>query len=229
MDAREIFNGAFAFYYEKVINRISSPIKVNKWRSVLVSEVSALCPKAKFVMDCCSGAGNVGELYLKTNPEALLINCDISKPLLRLAKKRLASRASYVCADNRFFPVKDSSLDILFSSFCVRNSLAPLLTVKEAVRVLKPKGVWGILDFFRIDRSNIYTTANRFVFKSFMNVGKLLAPSHSGAIDYLFESIKRFYSVEEFLGILEDNGFNISVVKSFMGGIAHVVVAVKKG
>jgi len=227
MDAREIFNGTFAFYYEKVINRISGPIKVNRWRLSLVKSVSALCPKAKLVMDCCSGAGNVGAFYLAENPEAVLINCDISKPLLGLAKRRFGRRAFYVCSDNRFFPVKSSIFDILFSSFCVRNSLQPLLTIREATRVLKPRGVWGILDFFRVDRNNLYAAANRLIFRSFMNINKLFAPSHSGAIDYLFESIENFYSVEEFIDILKENGFDVVKVRSFMGGIAHAIVAVK--
>ena len=227
MDAREIFNSPFAIYYEKVINRISAP-RVNKWRLSLIRGVSALRPDAKFVMDFCSGAGNVGELYLKENPNAVLVNCDISKPLLGLAKARFEKRAHYVCADNRFFPVKSSSLDVLFSSFCVRNSLNPLLTVKEASRVLKEGGVWGVLDFFRLNKRNIFVTANDIVFKSFMSISKLFAPSHSGAIDYLFESIDSFYSVEEFSSILECNGFEVVEVKSFMGGIAHAVIAVKK-
>ena len=98
MDAREIFNSPFAIYYEKVINRISS-LRVKKWRLRLVKKVASFSPKAKIAMDFCSGAGNVGELYLKENPEAVLINCDISRPLLGLAKDRLSKRANYVCAD----------------------------------------------------------------------------------------------------------------------------------
>jgi ubiquinone/menaquinone biosynthesis C-methylase UbiE len=226
MDAREIFNSPFAIYYEKVINRISS-LRVKKWRLRLVKKVASFSPKAKIAMDFCSGAGNVGELYLKENPEAVLINCDISRPLLGLAKDRLSKRAYYVCADNRFFPVKSSSLDVLFSSFCVRNSLNPILTVKEAFRVLKGGGVWGILDFFRVKKRNVLTTANGIVFKSFMSMNKLFIPSHSKAIDYLFKSIRSFYSMEEFCEILKNSGFKVVEVESFMGGIAHTVIAIK--
>jgi len=163
----------------------------------------------------------------KENPEAVLINCDISRPLLGLAKDRLSKRAYYVCADNRFFPVKSSSLDVLFSSFCVRNSLNPILTVKEAFRVLKGGGVWGILDFFRVKKRNVLTTANGIVFKSFMSMNKLFIPSHSKAIDYLFKSIRSFYSMEEFCEILKNSGFKVVEVESFMGGIAHTVIAIK--
>jgi len=225
VDAREIFNSPFALYYEKVINRISA-LRVNRWRLNLVKGVASLRPEAKFVMDFCSGAGNVGELYLKENPKAILVNCDVSKPLLGLAKDRFKGRAYCVCADNRFFPVKDSSVDVLFSSFCVRNSLNPILTVKEAFRVLKEGGVWGILDFFRISRRDIFVIANDVIFKSFMSMSKLLAP-RSEAIDYLFKSIDSFYSVEEFIAILKGNNFDVVKVRSFMGGIAHSVIALK--
>ena len=228
MEAREIFNSSFAIYYEKVINRISSPIQVNRWRTSLVRRVRAFCPDARLVMDFCSGAGDVGKIFLRGNPDALFINCDISRPLLELAKERLGKRAFYVCSDNKFFPVKDSILDVLFSSFCVRNSSQPLLTIREAFRVLRSRGVWGILDFFRVDSANFATVANNLVFRSFMNMNKILAPSHSEAIDYLFESIKNFYSVEEFVEVLRENGFEVAEVKSFMGGIANTVIAVKR-
>jgi len=102
------------------------------------------------------------------------------------------------------------------------------LTIREAFRVLRSRGVWGILDFFRVDSANFATVANNLVFRSFMNMNKILAPSHSEAIDYLFESIKNFYSVEEFVEVLRENGFEVAEVKSFMGGIANTVIAVKR-
>ncbi len=228
MKAKEIFNSSFAVYYERIINKISSSVQVNRWRNALVREALILKPNAKFVVDCCSGAGNVGKIYLKKNPNATVINCDISKPLLKLAKKRLKEKAYYIMADNRFFPLKENSVDTLFSSFCVRNSQDPLTTIKEAKRVLKPGGVWCILDFFKPEERSFYSLANNLIFRSFMNLNKLLAPCHSEAIDYLFSSIESFYSLREFKEILWNSGFEIMDVKNFMGGVASNVVAIKR-
>ncbi|MEO2083758.1 MAG: class I SAM-dependent methyltransferase, partial [Desulfurobacteriaceae bacterium] len=171
------------------------------------------------------GAGNVGKFYLKENPEALLINCDISTPLLKLAKKRFGKNASYIRSDNRFFPLKEGSVDVLFSSFCVRNSPNPELTVSEAFRVLKPGAVWAILDFFKLDDRSICSAANNLIFRSFMKVNSIV---NREAIEYLFESIERFYTVKEFKGLLEDSGFEVTEVKRFMGGVANTVIAVRR-
>ena len=230
MKVKEIFNSDFAIYYEKVINRLSSPIQIDRWRKVLVKGAVTFCPNATTVVDCCSGAGNVGKFYLKENPDASLINCDISKPLLGLAKENFTNRKNvfYVCSDNRFFPIKDDSVDILFSSFCVRNSPEPLLTVEEARRVIKTGGVWAILDFFKLENEDFCTAANNLIFRSFMKLNKIVVPSHSEAINYLFESIENFYTIKKFREILLEFGFNVVKLEEFMGGIASVLIAIKK-
>ncbi len=230
MKVKEIFNSDFAIYYEKVINRLSSPIQIDRWRKVLVKGAATLCPNATTIVDYCSGAGNVGEFYLRENPDANLINCDISRPLLGLAKENFTGRKNvfYICSDNRFFPIKDNSVDILFSSFCIRNSPEPLLTVEEARRVIKMGGVWAILDFFKLEREDFCTAANNLIFKSFMKLNKIAVPSYSEAIDYLFESIENFYTVKKFKEILLEFSFNVVKLKEFMGGIAIVLIAIKK-
>ncbi|WP_456435511.1 class I SAM-dependent methyltransferase [Thermovibrio ammonificans] len=228
MVVKRIFNGKFAHYYENVINRISSPLYTDRWRRSLVDKVVELLPNAKTVIDCCSGAGNVGKLFLKKNPGVKLLNCDISKPLLKMAKERLKEKAFYVCSDNRFYPIKSNSVDVIFSSFCVRNSPDPLLTIGESFRVLKRGGLLAVLDFFRNDSLSPVYLINSALFRSFMEANKLVSKEAKEAIEYLFESIERFFTKEEFLEILRGTGFTPLHVKDFMGGIATTIVAVKE-
>lgn len=227
MEVKEIFNSDFAVYYEKVINRLSSPVQVNRWRRYLIREALSVAQNPKVVVDFCSGAGNIGELLLKESPQFKVVNCDISKPLLRLAKERLKNKGSYICSDNRFFPLRDSSVDVLFSSFCVRNSPNPELTVLEASRVLKEGGVWAVLDFFKPHKESVYFTVNNLMFKGFMSLTKFTT-RRKEAIDYLFESIENFYTLEEFVELLEKNGFSVVSVREFMGGVAEGVIAKKE-
>ena len=227
MNVEEIFNSDFAIYYEKVINRLSSPVQVNRWRRALIKGALSVIPNPEVIVDFCSGAGNVGELLLKERPELRIINCDISKPLLQLAKERLRENGSYVCSDNRFFPIKSTSVDILFSSFCVRNSSNPLLTLSESLRVLRRGGLWAILDFFRPERKDLLFKFNSYLFKGFMKLNKLATRS-SEAIDYLFESIERFFTLSQFRKTLEENGFKVLTAIEFMGGVAGGVIAIKE-
>ena len=228
MIVKDIFNGSFASYYEKVINRLSSPLYVNRWRRSLVRGALALKPQPEVVVDFCSGAGNVGEFLLQEVPGCKLINCDISLKLLKMAKERVGSRAYNVCSDNRFFPLKGNSIDILFSSFCVRNSPQVELTVREAKRCLKKGGIWAILDFFKVKDRNFCTSANEAIFKSFMELNKFVSKENRKAIDYLFESIEKFMTVNEFKELLSEEGFEVAEVKNFMGGIASTVIGIKR-
>jgi len=231
MEVKEIFNGGFALYYEKVINRLSSPIYVNRWRRALIRGALTFCREPKVVVDCCCGAGNVGTLFLKSlkrKKPPLLINCDISEKLLKMAKENLKERGRYLRSDNRFFPLKGKVVDLLFSSFCVRNSPEVVKTVKEAARTLKPRGVWAILDFFKLEKKSLSTLTNQALFKSFMNLNRLVSEENRRAIDYLFESIEKFMSVREFKALLEEEGFEVAEVKNYMGGIASTVIAIKR-
>ncbi|WP_457678536.1 class I SAM-dependent methyltransferase [Thermovibrio sp.] len=228
MVVKEIFNGKFAVYYEKVINRFSSPIYVNRWRKALIRGALTLIKNPKLVVDCCSGAANVGSLLLKEVKGIKLINCDISRELLKMAKGNLKEKAYYVLSDNRFFPLKSSCVDILFSSFCVRNSPEVELTVKEAQRCIRSRGVLAILDFFKLKEKSFCTITNEKLFRSFMGLNKLISEENRKAIDYLFNSIDRFLTVQEFKELLEENGFEVNEIKNFMGGIASTVIATKR-
>ncbi|SMO79660.1 demethylmenaquinone methyltransferase / 2-methoxy-6-polyprenyl-1,4-benzoquinol methylase [Balnearium lithotrophicum] len=229
MKVKKIFNGSFAYYYENVINRISSSIQVNRWRKKLVDGALSINPSPHLVVDFCSGAGNIGEFLLKRAPKTKLVNCDISKPLLLMAKRKLNGKALYVCSDNRFFPIKGESVDIVFSSFCVRNSPEPEKTLEEVKGVLKTGGVFAVLDFFKPEEKNGSFNLNRCIFNQFMKINTLLSNANREAINYLFESIENFCSVSEFMKILRMYGFTIKKVENFMGDVATNIIAVKGG
>jgi demethylmenaquinone methyltransferase/2-methoxy-6-polyprenyl-1,4-benzoquinol methylase len=180
------------------------------------------------VVDCCSGAGDIGEILLKRSFKVKLINCDISKILLSMAKNKSNGTAFYICSDNRFFPFKKGSVDVIFSSFCIRNSQEPKRTLKEIKRVLKPGGVLAVLDFFKPERRDLFLCLNECIFHSFMDINKFVSELNRKAIDYFFSSINNFYTLSEFKQILIDYGFNLKKIETFMGGIAANFIAVKK-
>lgn len=223
--AREIFNSRFSLYYERVINKIASPLIVNRWRKFLIEESLKIVPTPKRVADLCSGAGNIYELF-PLKGKITFINLDASLPLLNLGREKF-KETYFVRCDNKFLPLKGESIEVLFSSFCVRNSTQPLKTVKEVYRVLKPNGVWAILDFFPPKNGELNYRFNFFWFKIFMKIHSLLSLQNKEAIDYLFGSIKNFYKPEEFLKILSSEGFEVIRAKPFMGGVAWAIILQK--
>ncbi len=219
---KRIFNSSFAVYYENIINKISSPIYVDRWRKKIVRSAFKLKPKSSLIVDYCSGAGNIGKYVLREKEDILMINVDISKPLIKRAKENLR-KAQSVCADNVHMPLKTESVDIIFSSFCIRNSPAPERTIEEVYRTLKPGGLWAILDFFRSEKRAIYYLLNEFIFKSFMKFNMLSGKQQKEAIDYLFKSIENFYTLGEFKKKI-DNCFEVEFEDGFMGGVANGII-----
>jgi demethylmenaquinone methyltransferase/2-methoxy-6-polyprenyl-1,4-benzoquinol methylase len=222
--APEIFNSNFSYYYERIINKISSPLVVNRWREFLIEESLKCIPTPQRVLDLCSGAGNIYRLFpLKGKVSSF--NLDISFPLLKLAKDELNDKkVHFIRADNKAIPIKGNSFDIVFSSFCVRNSSDKLKTVEEIYRILKPDGIWAILDFFPPSNGDLNYRFNLLVFKTFMKIHSRFGENNREAIDYLFSSIKNFYKPKEFEKILNQKGFKVLKKKPFMGGLAWAII-----
>jgi len=81
--------------------------------------------------------------------------------------------------------------------------------------------------FKKRDYTPLYAL-NCAIFRSFMEANKLISEEAKEAIEYLFDSIEKFYTKEEFLELLSSFGFKPVVTKEFMGGIAATIVAVKE-
>ncbi len=224
---KTLFETDFAIYYERFINRVSSLFFVNRWRRGMVEETLRLSETSDTVLDFCSGVGDVAEQFLKVRTPKLFINCDISLPLLRMGRERLRGKAFFVRADNRWFPVKGGSIDILFTSFCVRHSPEPERTVDEAFRSLKGKGVWGNIEFFRPESKPIGYRLSHAMFLSFLKFNMLIAPKYAESFREFERSIEGFYSVGEFKKLMESKGFKVKTVKPLFNGLAHMTVAVK--
>ncbi len=225
---KNLFETDFALYYERFVNKVSSLFFVNRWRKLMIRESLKVSRENRVVVDFCSGVGDVGRELLNISKPDILINCDLSMLLLKMGREKLKGKGIYfVRADNRYFPIKKSSTDVLFTSFCVRHSPDPERTVKEAFTVLKNGGVWGNMEFFRSESKPIGYRISELMFSSFINFNRLIAPKYSEEFKSFFKSIKEFYTVSEFKDLLENEGFDVVNIKPVMNGMAHITVAVK--
>ena len=138
---RSLFND-LAPSYDR-LNRLFSLGMDVGWRKQLVAAIARQNPTK--ILDLACGSGDVTTLLRKALPRAQVVGLDFSRPLLAQAKDRgLAELAE---ADALKLPFADRSFDAVTIAFGLRNFSDRAAGLKEIGRVLKPGGVFGLLEF----------------------------------------------------------------------------------
>ena len=140
-DVQSLF-GQLARHYD-LFNRIFSFGMDIGWRKHLVAAVARQNPTR--ILDLACGSGDVTTMLQEALPRAQVVGLDFSRPLLTQAKGRgLAELAE---ADALKLPFADRSFDAVTIAFGLRNFSDRAGGLKEIARVLRPGGVFGLLEF----------------------------------------------------------------------------------
>lgn len=125
------------------------------WRRRLVR---AACPKIQQrVLDLCCGTGDVVFSFLKHSSTQHVTGLDISEPMIELARQKQQKYAKKVWLRNKTIDWKvgnaaqidlpDQSIDFVTCAFGIRNVTDRRSMLKEASRLLKPRGRVLVLEF----------------------------------------------------------------------------------
>ena len=71
----------------------------------------------------------------------LRVGVDVSRQMLMNARGIDASSIHLLCADADFLPLRDGTFDSAFAFTVLQNMPNPTLTLREMLRVVRPKGV----------------------------------------------------------------------------------------
>ena len=117
-------------------------------------------------------------------------------------------------------PINDNSFDFYSISYGIRNVTNINLTLKEALRVLKPGGRFMCLEFSKIDNEFL-----DFLYKQYSKtipfIGKLIVGSDK-PYKYLVDSIEKFYNQEELVKLMHHNGFSNIEYRNVSNGISAI-------
>jgi malonyl-CoA O-methyltransferase len=96
----------------------------------------------RIILDVGCGTGYATRILQKQYRGAQIIGIDLAKDMLQLAQdqKGWFSRQHYICADAQAIPLKDASVDLIFSNLTLQWCPDLLMTFCELFRVLKPGG-----------------------------------------------------------------------------------------
>jgi demethylmenaquinone methyltransferase/2-methoxy-6-polyprenyl-1,4-benzoquinol methylase len=214
--------------YDSLNRVISFGIDV-KWRKKVLKIVSDAKPK--IILDIATGTGDLAILMAQTNAEKI-IGLDISAGMLEVGKKKLEEKKlsdiiELVLADSEKIPFEDNYFDAITVSFGVRNFENLEKGFAEILRVLKPNGVFVILETSVPDRTP-YKQGYKFYTRNILPIiGKLFSKDNS-AYGYLSESAAAFPYGEALNNILRKIGFIDVVALPQTFGVATIYSASKK-
>lgn len=214
--------------YDNLNRVISFGIDV-KWRKKVLKIVSD--SKPKIILDIATGTGDLAILMARSNAEKM-IGLDISAGMLEVGRKKveekkLSDRIELVLGDSENMPFEDNYFDAITVGFGVRNFENLEKGFAEILRVLKPDGVFVILETSVPDKTP-YKQGYRFYTKNILPViGKLFSKDNS-AYGYLSESAAAFPYGEALNNILRKIGFIDVVAMPQTFGVATIYSASKK-
>jgi len=214
--------------YDSLNRVISFGIDV-KWRKKVLKIVSD--SKPKIILDIATGTGDLAILMTETNAEKI-IGLDISDGMLevgriKIKQKNLNARIEMVLADSENMPYADNYFDAITVAFGVRNFENLERGLAEILRVLKPNGVFVILET-SVPEKFPFKQGYRFYSSTMLPlIGKLFSKDDS-AYQYLSDSASIFPFGEALNNILRKVGF-IEVKSSPQTfGVATIYTATKK-
>jgi len=210
------------------LNRVISFGVDVKWRKKVVQLVADKQPES--ILDIATGTG---DLIINMAPTGAkrLVGLDLSEGMLSVGRKKIATktlddRIEMIQGDSENLPFKDSSFDAITVAFGVRNFETLDKGLTEIYRVLKPGGIFVVLET---------SVPTKFPFKQGYNfhskvilptVGKLFSKDKK-AYGYLSESANAFPFGEAFNNILRKIGFTDVTHQPQTFGVATIYSATK--
>ncbi len=190
------------------LNRVISFGIDIKWRKKVVKTVGKSKPNR--ILDVATGTGDLAINLSKTGAEEI-IGLDISTGMLEIGKQKIAQQKlsdiiTMVKGDSENLPYNDNYFDAITVAFGVRNFENLEKGLSEIFRVLKPGGVFVVLETSQPTKTPYKQGFKIYSTKILPLIGRLFSKDKS-AYSYLSKSAAAFPYGEAFNNILKKIGF----------------------
>lgn len=214
--------------YDGLNRVISFGIDV-KWRKKVLTLVASKNPDR--ILDIATGTGDLAILMAETKATEI-IGLDISAGMLEVGKQKIAAkkldpRVKMVLGDSESMPFEDNYFDAITVAFGVRNFETLEKGLTDILRVLKPGGIFVILET-SVPTKTPFKQGYRLYSKYMLPlIGRLFSKDGS-AYAYLSESASVFPYGEALNNILRKVGFIDVKNMPQTFGVATIYSASKK-
>ena len=194
------------------------------WKKKFVEIINP--KKNEMIIDIGSGTGDIAKNILKTKFNGELHLLDLNSQMLNIGKSTIRKNKNVYfhqgnAEDLKF---KNNTFDKYAIAFCLRNITNIEKSIEEALRVLKPGGIYFCLEFSSPNSILTSELYKKYRTRTLPLIGKLIAKNKE-AYKYLSESIDLFPNQEKLKFIIEKIGFSsVSYINLFDG-----IVAIHKG
>ena len=213
--------------YDHLNRVISFGIDV-KWRKKVVKTI--LEKKPESILDIATGTGDLAISFAEAGAPKV-IGLDISEGMLAVGRKKIAEaslqeKVKLIQADSENLPFAHETFDAISVAFGVRNFDNLEKGLLEIYRVLKPNGIFVVLET-SVPTKTPFKQGYNFYTKNILPViGKLFSKDRE-AYSYLCESAASFPYGENFNNILRKIGFINVEDRPQAFGAASIYVASK--
>ena len=211
-----------------LLNHLLS-VNIDKvWRKNVIKKIKQFKPKS--ILDIATGTADFAIAASKIE-DAEITGIDISEGMLSIGRKKiqkrdLTKRISLIKADSEDLPFDDNSFDAAIVAFGVRNFENLERGLSEIVRVLKPGGVFFILEFSKPEKTPFKQLYHIYFNRILPTVGRLISKDRN-AYAYLPESVNEFPYGKKFTAVLAKVGLIKNTFYPQTFGIATIYEAHK--
>jgi demethylmenaquinone methyltransferase / 2-methoxy-6-polyprenyl-1,4-benzoquinol methylase len=225
---REMFT-SIAPRYDLLNHLLSFNVDRLWWRRTARSFAPILSQPDSQILDLCCGTGDMTFALRKQagdrHPQIVgadfshaMLQRACSKSLDKMATNGKSATPGWIEADALCLPFPSEHFSLVTSAFGFRNLADYDAGLCEIVRVLKPGGECGILDFS--EPKGLMGNLYRIYFKQVLpRVGTMLS-GVSGPYEYLPNSVERFPEPHEMLDRMRRAGFREASWTPYTFGIA---------
>lgn len=218
--------------YDKT-NAILSFQMHHRWNRLLVERaVSPHHPQC--YLDLCSGTGEIAFTYLKQAQHpctAFLL--DFSEGMLKCAQKKAEKLSlsfnhslNFIQADAQSIPLDQGTVDCASMAYGIRNIKDPGASMAEVLRVLKPGGIWGILELTQPSHP-LLKIGHSLYLRTLVPLLGYCFSANQEAYQYLCNSIHSFIKPQKLKQQLMETGFGEVEILPLSGGISTILIAKK--
>lgn len=193
------------------------------WRKRAINRLKTFLPKN--IIDIATGTADFA-IEASKIAGSKITGVDISEGMLNIGRKKISKKGldktiNLVKADSESLPFKHETFDAATVGFGVRNFENLELGLSEILRILKPGGVFIILEFSKPVKKPFKQLYNFYFKRVLPLIGKRISKDER-AYMYLPESVSEFPDGESFIKILKKVGFKNNVYFQQTFGIATI-------